>query len=366
MFEIIFLFFVSLYFLIAATVIVGISKRWKKLNNYPSVSIVVAARNEEMNIERCLNSLVGVEYERSCEIIIVDDHSTDSTFNLATKFISEYKGEHRIRVIKSSGVGGLKGKPAALDTGIRGAENEVIMTTDADCVVGSDWVETIASYYSENTGAVNGFTIIEGNGAVPGIQTNDIIFLLTIASGLINIGYPVSSIGNNMSFRKEAYIKTGGFIAEDFSLTEDAQLLKKIGELKEYEIKYPLDKGSIIKTGAINNIKELIEQKKRWGAGSRGVSWYGKIVLAVSYFTNLCMAAGVLFFSEVWLYLAVFKITIDFLLVYPVFKKLGETKQINYFLLFQLYLILYITLIPILIVISRKITWKGRDYASSM
>ena len=82
MFEIIFLIAVSLYFILSVIFLNSAGKRFKKngLNEFPKVTIIVAARDEEENILTCLESLDKIDYPvDKLEIIIVDDGSKDST-----------------------------------------------------------------------------------------------------------------------------------------------------------------------------------------------------------------------------------------------------------------------------------------------
>ncbi|MCU0406100.1 MAG: glycosyltransferase, partial [Ignavibacteriaceae bacterium] len=94
MFEIIFLILVSGYFIISATLIVGAKKTFLQLteDKLPTVSVIVAARNEERNILSCLEALDQLIYsEGKFEVIIVDDASTDNTLKLASNFIDDKK-----------------------------------------------------------------------------------------------------------------------------------------------------------------------------------------------------------------------------------------------------------------------------------
>ncbi len=55
-----------------------------------------------------------------------------------------------------------------------------------------------------------------------------LFILLTVGGGAINLGKPLSAIGNNMSYRKSAYLEVGGYEKIPFSVTEDFQLLMAI------------------------------------------------------------------------------------------------------------------------------------------
>jgi 1,2-diacylglycerol 3-beta-glucosyltransferase len=194
------------------------------------------------------------------------------------------------------------------------------------------------------------------------MQALDFIYLLAVASGTINLGYPISCIGNNMAYRKKAYLDAGGYENLPFSVTEDSQLLNTIDNLKKYKIIYPLDKRSLVNSIPCKSFKELYRQKKRWAIGGIDVPLRGYFVMSTAFAVNLLMFLTPLFFSSVMLYLAVFKLAIDFFILYPVLKALGLTKNLKYFFVFQIYYIIYTLVLPFALLISRKVVWKNRKF----
>jgi glycosyltransferase involved in cell wall biosynthesis len=95
--------------------------------NHPQISIIVPARNEEECLGTCLESLsaqTGVTFE----IIVVDDHSTDRTREIAASF-------PKVRVVEAGPLPpGWTGKNNAVSTGARQAQGEWLLFTDADTI----------------------------------------------------------------------------------------------------------------------------------------------------------------------------------------------------------------------------------------
>src|SRR5215471_9195381 len=93
----------------------------------PQVSVIIPARNEEASLRACLESLVsqnGVEFE----VIVVNDHSTDRTREIAESF-------PKVRVIEAGPLpAGWTGKNNAVATGAREARGQWLLFTDADTV----------------------------------------------------------------------------------------------------------------------------------------------------------------------------------------------------------------------------------------
>ncbi|MDE0965343.1 MAG: glycosyltransferase, partial [Candidatus Latescibacteria bacterium] len=121
---------VLLYFLGACWFVLGTRRKNVTTDRVPMVSVVVAARNEAERIAGCLSVLLVQDYpHKQYEVIVVDDGSTDDTAGII--------GEHldspvSVRLLQTEGLGSKK---AALSLGIAEAKGDVILSTDADCLV---------------------------------------------------------------------------------------------------------------------------------------------------------------------------------------------------------------------------------------
>jgi cellulose synthase/poly-beta-1,6-N-acetylglucosamine synthase-like glycosyltransferase len=363
MFEIIFLIFLCGYFIQSVLFVIGTNKKYPKISDeqLPKASVIVAVRNEEKNILRCLNALDKLVYpEGKLEIIISDGHSTDATVRITDNFIENKKRFRRISA--NTERGNLKGKANAIDSAVRIAEGEIILTTDADCEVNPLWAKTICSYYTKNTGIVNGFTTQTVGNGFSGMQAIDFIYLLIVAAGTINLGLPISCMGNNMSYRKKAYFESGGYENLPFSVTEDFNLLRAVNRLAKYRIIFPLDKSALVTSLPCCSLRELYHQKKRWGVGGLGSPLRGFVIMSFGMIVNLCLVLTPVFFSEVSLYLVIFKLAIDLFVLYPVHNRLGIKYNLKYFIQFELYFIVYVIILPLIVLSSRKVLWKGKEY----
>jgi len=363
MFEFLFLISVSIYFLILIIFSIGAAKKYPKISkeNLPGITVVVAARNEEENILECLQSLDALKYpDGKLEIIIVNDSSTDKTGQIIDEFISDkpiFKS-----ILPGKSIGNLKGKANAIANAIDACTGEIILTTDADCTVDPAWAETIASYYSEEVAFVGGYTTQSYSTTFGGMQAIDFVYLLTVAAGAMNLGKPLSCIGNNMSYRKSVYEEVGGYEKIPFSVTEDFQVLMAIHKLKKYKTIYPLDVNALVTSKPCPGIKSLYKQKKRWGVGGLHSDFIGFVVMVVAYLAQLSVLTVPFFFSSVSLYLAAFKILTDYFFVYLVFRKLNLKMRYTHFAAFEIYYIFYVLILPFAVLIKKKVEWKGREY----
>ncbi|MCX6150155.1 MAG: glycosyltransferase [Ignavibacteriales bacterium] len=363
MFEIVFLIAVSIYFLQSVIFLIGSIRKFKRISEaeLPTVSIIVAARNEEDNIVRCLKSLDQVIYPNGrIEIMLINDNSTDKTLELIEKFILN-KPRFKCLTTKKI-IGNLKGKTNALANGLEIATGEIILTTDADCAVSPTWAKAIASYYQKDVAMVCGYTSQKVYNSFSGMQSLDFMYLLTVAAGTMNLNMPLSCIGNNMSYRKSVYDEVGGYENIPFSVTEDFKLLKTFFNLKKYKIIFPLEPEAHVVSKPCENLKSVFWQKKRWGVGGLDSGIIGFLVMASGFVAHICILLLAFFFTASAVYITVFKLATDFLFLYPILKQFNLTPTLKHFFAFELFFIIYVVLLPFVVLPNRKVLWKGRNY----
>ncbi len=114
------------------------------------VSVIIPARNESQNIGECLESIIDQTYSPALfEIIVVDDHSTDET----AAIVSGYMGKTNVKLVMLSDE--LNGtlinsyKKKAIEAGIKKSTGDLIVTTDADCVVKPGLLSGIVAFYEK-------------------------------------------------------------------------------------------------------------------------------------------------------------------------------------------------------------------------
>lgn len=363
MFEILFLIIVSAYFIQATILSIGAKKAFPKRSDdeLPTATVIVAARDEEKNIKNCLVSLNELEYpENKLEIIIVDDDSKDSTESIITEFIKEKPIFKLIKPTKD--FGDTIGKARAIANAIEIANGEIILTTDADCVVSTTWAKTLASYYQNDVAMVCGYTNQKADSLFEAVQDMDFIYLLTVGGGAINLGKPLSAIGNNMSYRKSDYLEVGGYEKIPFSVTEDFQLLMAINKLKNKKIIYPADPNGMVTSEPCPNLKTLFLQKRRWAVGGMKSTLDNLLMISTPIWVALFYLLIPFFYSPMVLLILFFKVFTDLFMIYFIYAKLRLKFSIINFIGFQIYSTLYFFVIGTSLIFSKKVIWKGRHF----
>ena len=280
-----------LYVLVAVVIAAGILRfrRQKPPDVVPSVSIIVCARNEERTIRQCIESLVALDYPADrLEIVLVDDESDDATRTIMEEYSRSFS---HIRVLSTEHEPrDFPGKQRPLNLGIRESHGEIILVTDADCTVQPGWVYAHIAAYRENVGIVGGITKIS---TVSGrffdyLQNCDQVSKLAVAMGCAGLGCPLTVMGNNMSFRRDAYEACGGFKTVGPSIVEDVDLMYCIISTTPYCLGWIQDKDSTVISSPLDTITMFVEQRWRMLGVCRPIPFFGKVLLGIE-----CVMASV-------------------------------------------------------------------------
>jgi cellulose synthase/poly-beta-1,6-N-acetylglucosamine synthase-like glycosyltransferase len=338
-------------------------KKHKHIASFPNVSVVVAARNEEENIERCLRSILQVDYPADkLEVVVADDGSTDRTPEIISKIKQEHNNLKVIRI--ESQINNLKGKANALAQAIAQTNGEFIFLTDADCEVPRTWIKGMLRHFDEKTGVASGVTIIETGKIFYGMQSLDWAFLLSVAAAVGRLFKPVGCIGNNMAFRKEAYIECGGYQNLKFSITEDLALFKAITENGKWGYAFPVDLETLVISKPVKTLKELYHQKKRWGTGGLDTGLLGIAVISGGFIFHLLLILSPLLIEKIssLLISLALKFFIDGAFLFKTLRKFKKTSLLKYLPFFELYYIIYVVVLPFVVFFGGKTVWKDRKY----
>lgn len=258
----------------------------------PFVSVVVPAYNEEKVICRTIESLLDSNY-KNFEIIVVDDGSSDKTFEVA----NENFGNHeKIRIYhKENG-----GKAEALNYGWRHAEGEIIVALDADTIFKPETIcELVKRFADKKIGAVAGNAKV-GNriNLVTKWQALEYITSQNFdrrAFSLLNcITVVPGSVG---AWRRDILEQTGGFSND--TLAEDQDLTIQVRKLG-YEIGYT--ENAIGLTEAPDTLRGLAKQRFRWSYGTLQCLWKHKNTLFNPKYGTL----GFIAMPNVWIFQVLF------------------------------------------------------------
>ncbi len=343
-----------------------LAKRRPLPDTLPFVSVIVAARNEQENIARTLDSLVEIDYPPDrFEIIISDGASTDKTPEIVEDYAQRFPF---VRLHRADQHRKIRGKANAVHQAVERSKGEFIFLTDADCIVQKTWVKETLKFFTDDVGIVFGITIpkeldkTKRDNWFSAMQSLDWCYILGVSSGRASIGFPIGGIGNNFSFRKRAYLDVGGYAKVRFSVTEDFALFQAIKKTK-WKIAYPALRETQNITEPVQTVAELYKQQKRWILGGTGADWKSWITLMVGFCTHLFSALSFIVFPiKTALTMLAVKFSADALFLLTPLIRLRMLRLAPSFLFFELYQYALIIFVPIALLFDRKIVWKGRVY----
>jgi cellulose synthase/poly-beta-1,6-N-acetylglucosamine synthase-like glycosyltransferase len=155
----------------------------------------------------------------------------------------------------------------------------------------------------------------------------------------------------------------GGYSSIKFSVTEDMALMRTIRKENKFEIKYPVERNTIVFTKPCSNFIELMQQKRRWFKGGVKVNFLGYITGIELYLANMIFIFGI-FFLPVYIFFIFLlnKLISELLIIILYCKKMGIKKLIRFFPLYQFYIALYGLILPWTFIFNKKIKWKNRKF----
>jgi len=198
-------------------------------NVVKNFSIVIAVKNETENLPFLLVSLLSLDYfEGAFEVIFVDDHSTDGSFQTLSVYCDNVEGYSIYKLTDEQ-----KGKKAAMQLGIAQAKYDWIALTDADCVVPPEWLKTI-NMHIQNNKQVSMFVGYSPETYVHPFQYfRQLVSAIIYASGIYS-GFPFSCSGRNLVFERTTFNEIKGYDGFDqFNSAEDKILLQKFRSAKK-------------------------------------------------------------------------------------------------------------------------------------
>lgn len=277
------------------------------------VSVLIAARNEGESIHLTIEDIIKQNYPKELfELIVVDDHSTDNTSSTIASYAN--KGVKLIQLNESEPLNSYKKK--AIAEAIKLANGELMVATDADCRMEENWLLTIVGLYQEKNYNLISAPVIyhQEKSLFERLQTLEFLYLIGFGAAGIGNKMPSTCNGANLAYKKEIFLELDGFKGiDDLASGDDELFLHKVARAYPGTIGFCKSNDAIVYTHAKANVKEFIQQRRRWA--SKSVKYKDKkiIVLAVCmWLFNLSLATN---FVLAFFYTGFLKlVTIQFLI----------------------------------------------------
>jgi cellulose synthase/poly-beta-1,6-N-acetylglucosamine synthase-like glycosyltransferase len=357
--------------LYSAMIVYAISG-WKKLlveeEKTPTlgVSVLVAARNESVNIETVVRDIFNQSYSTELfELIVVDDHSEDDTWEKCSALQAEFPN---LKVLSNKHG---DGKKAALQTGIVQAKYGIIATVDADCRVPSEWLISMMSHWEETqTKMLLGPVVLEPAVTVlERVQSLEMLAIMGLTGGFASHQRPIMANGANLFFDKNAFIELGGYGNSENPSGDDVFTMLKFSEKWPDSVRFVKHYEAVVSTRPQPTYSTFWQQRKRWLSKKGGYSSsLVKGTAVITYLANVAafvsLVAIVFSFGSFWadrlMWILFVKTLLDLIITRTVSRELQPYCGISHILIAEIFISIYVTFLGIFGNV-RNYVWKGRN-----
>ena len=346
----------------------GMTIHESESRSYPSVTLLIPFRNEEVNLVRAINCVNNLVYPQDkLEVFFINDNSTDNSLEI---FNNAHKKSFINLLNLDENESSKARKKRAILYGIENSRNEIIITTDADCFFTDKWILETIHYFDDQTALVAGpVDLVVNDSWFGGFQRIEFAGLNLAAAGLISIGKPIICSAANLAYKRSVFEEVGGFgDTIKYSSGDDDFLLQKIASLRKYKIRFSYSLENKVYTEGKDTINGFVNQRARWASKGFGYEKISTVLLLVLIFLFylfipfqlIMIVFGNSIFMVALIFAIALKIYSEFLVMKKGLTDLYDKSLLKFFLLAEFLQIPYIILSP-LIGIFGKFSWKGRS-----
>lgn len=224
----------------------------------PFVSIIIPCHNSSKVIDETLKQVLNLEYENK-EIIVVDDGSTDNTYEIASKY------KQYVNVVRRSFCSGRK--TGAINFGLAFTSGDVIVVIDDDTIVEKNSLNYIVKplFDTSVAGAGANIRIFSNNSnLITKLQEIEYMIIMQLVKPFQAYFFKAVLIisGSYGAFKKKYLERIGGWDID--IITEDLDLTWKLYRLKKRVMH---SERSVCYTDVPSTFKDLVKQRNRWDYG---------------------------------------------------------------------------------------------------
>ncbi|MBS7565890.1 glycosyltransferase [Mucilaginibacter sp. Bleaf8] len=330
------------------------------------VTLLIAARNEEENIRLTIEDILAQDYPKHLlEVIIVDDHSTDTTADIIRSYAPQ--GIKLLQMNETEKLNSYKKK--AIAEAIKLSTGDLMVATDADCRMGPKWLSTVVGFFETEQPVMisSPVTYFQEKSLFERLQTLEFSYLIGIGASFIGNKRASTCNGANLAYRKDVFYEVGGFKGiDDLASGDDELLLQKVAERYPGRIGFLKHHDAIVYTHAKPNLTEFLQQRRRWASKSTRYKDKKVVALAVCiWLFNLSLLVNAVagFFNPRFFHLFVtqmfFKYLFEAAFLLPIMEFFKRVGLVGLLILLSPIHILYFVYVG-LMGNTRKYAWKGR------
>lgn len=317
-----------LYAVLMGALIIGFDKvpefKADQPNRQTRFTVLVPFRNEAARLPMIIRSLRALDYPNSLfEVIFIDDASDDGSTEIVNALPelrpTDAGNTVAWQLIRSEGRTAAP-KKEAIRLGIELARHDWIVTTDADCRLPESWLSTMDSYIQthETDMVVAPVTGRANRSLLNTFQSLEFMSLQTATIAGFGLGLPFLCNGANLAYKKDLFIKLGGFEGNmNIASGDDLFFLQKVLKAQPVTIGYLKSHAVLVETDFESSVRGMVYQRKRWSAkmtayNNPSVTLAGILVFIMN--AALVLALVLTIFGELKPELLISVLTVKFLI----------------------------------------------------
>ncbi len=268
----------------------GMQKQSGGGNAKSPVTVVICARNELENLHRNLKHVLGQEYE-SFRVHVVNDCSWDNSDKALEEYEDAYPNLKVVTIRENERY--RHGKKFALTMGIKSAESETLLFTDADCRPAStDWINMMSRHIQGETEIVIGYGAYEkGRGLLNKWIRFDTFFNAMQYLSYAMAGIPYMGTGRNLCYTRDLFFRNKGFAGHHHVISGDDDLfVNEAAHGGNTTVETGAD--SFTYSRAADSFRQWLRQKKRHMSTAKHYKILHKLLLGMFYATQIGIYAG--------------------------------------------------------------------------
>lgn len=334
-------------------------------------SIVIPFRNESENLPDLLKSIATINYPKNLfEILLIDDYSKDNSVKIIETFTSK-NTDFNISILKNKNTFGSP-KKNALKLAIKKSKFDWIITTDADCLVPKNWLQSFNSFIETHHPIFIAAPVKyeAENSFLNSFQQLNFTSLIGSTIGSFGLKKPIFCNGANLCYLKSSFIEVNGFNGNNkIASGDDVFLLEKMTEKYPKKVKYLNSTAVIVTTKPEKTWNNFINQQLRW-AGKSGsyTNNFTKFVGILVFLENLILIG--LFFTSFFSFTALItlgviyssKLVFDSILISKTEKNLNIKSNYFQYLISGIFYPFFSVIIALTSLLFKGFTWKGRNF----
>jgi len=343
-----------------------------KTNSNTFISVVVCFRNEEQNLPMLLKGLIEQHYPATnFEILLYNDASTDGSLALIKNIQAQFKSHQFILKDVKIKQGCNSPKKLAINDAAANSRADLMVVTDADCILNKDWLSLIEScYVSQKAFLIAAPVVIKPEANfINELQGIEMQALTAVTAGAIGNKKALMCNGANLAFDRKTFLSLDPFkYNHHISSGDDMFLLMSMQEVNANKIEFLAHSNAVVHTNGKTNLSSYINQRIRWTSKSKhyeanGIKIVALLVLnmnAVLLFSPLVFLAGNLYAGALlFISILLIKQLADTICMTAFANKMQIKVNYSKLLLYQ-YLEAALTLLVALKSIKGSYVWKER------